>query len=91
MAKTNHPSTPLRAQKFSFTLLKRILSYSKPYKNLFAAAIVITLTLSSLSIVRPLLIKQTLNTIAIVDSNEKGFLSSPDKIDFINHIIDINK
>ena len=86
MAKTNHPSTPLRAQKFSFTLLKRILSYSKPYKNLFAAAIIITLTLSSLSIVRPLLIKQTLNTIAIVDSNEKGFLSSPDKIDFINQM-----
>jgi ATP-binding cassette subfamily B multidrug efflux pump len=72
--------------KFSFTLLKRILSYSKPYKNLFAAAIIITLTLSSLSIVRPLLIKQTLNTIAIVDSNKKGFLSSPDKIDFINHM-----
>ena len=72
--------------KFSFTLLKRILSYSKPYKNLFAAAIIITLSLSSLSIVRPLLIKKTLNTIAIVDSNEKGFLSSPDKIDFINHM-----
>ena len=70
--------------KFSFELLKRILSYSKPYKKLFVTAIIITLTLSSLSIVRPLLIKKTLNTVAIVDATKEGFLSTPDKIDFIN-------
>jgi ATP-binding cassette subfamily B multidrug efflux pump len=72
--------------KFSFTLLKRILSYSKPYKKLFIAAILITLTLSSLSIVRPLLIKKTLNTIAIQDAGNENFLSTVGKLDFMNQM-----
>lgn len=69
---------------FNIQLLKRILSYSKPYKKLFIAAILITLTLSSLSIVRPLLIKKTLNTIAIEDINDEGFLGYADKLSFVN-------
>ncbi|MES2515011.1 MAG: ABC transporter ATP-binding protein [Bacteroidota bacterium] len=72
--------------KFSFSLLKRILSYSKPYKKLFVAAVLITLTLSSLSIVRPLLIKKTLNTIAIEDAGNENFLSTVGKLDFMNHM-----
>ncbi len=75
---------PKKNKTFSIQLLKRILSYSKPYKKLFAAAIVLTLTLSFLTIVRPLLIKRTLNTIAIENVNAPGFLSSADKLSFIN-------
>src|SRR6478735_1060304 len=69
---------------FSIQLVKRILSYSKPYKKLFMAAIFLTLTLSSLTIVRPLLIRETLNAIAIEDANDPGFLSPADKLSFIN-------
>ncbi len=70
--------------KFSFALLKRILSYSNPYKKLFYLAIVLTLTLSSLAIVRPLLINQTLNAIGVVDPTDKDYMSSADKLHFVN-------
>lgn len=77
-------SEPKKNKAFSIQLIKRILSYSKPYKKLFAAAVVLTLTLSSLTIVRPLLIQKTLNTIAIEDVKDAGFLSTPDKLSFVN-------
>ena len=78
MAKTD-PKT-----KFSFSLLKRILSYSKPYKKLFFLAITLTLTLASLAIVRPLLINQMLNCIGAVKPTDAGFLPPLEKISFIN-------
>ncbi len=79
-------NTTTATSKFSFALLKRILSYSKPYKKLFVLTIVITLTLSSLAIVRPLLINKTLNTIGIDNPNDVGFLNATDKVGFINHM-----
>jgi ATP-binding cassette subfamily B protein len=42
-------------------LIRRILSYTKPYKGLFYPAIFITLTLSGAAIIRPLLIDHALN------------------------------
>lgn len=42
-------------------LIKRILSYTSPYKKLFIGSLVLTLLLSSLAIVRPLLISKALN------------------------------
>ena len=42
-------------------LLKRILSYTKPYNKLFYGAVCFTLMLSGLAIVRPLLISEALN------------------------------
>lgn len=42
-------------------LIKRILSYTKPYKKLFFGSVLITLLLSVLTIVRPLLISKALN------------------------------
>lgn len=79
-------SDPKNTSKFSFGLLKRILSYSKPYKTLFALAVVLTLTLSSLAIVRPLLINQTLNVIGIEDVSTEGYLFPSDKLVFINRM-----
>src|SRR5688572_28946823 len=79
-------SDPKNTSKFSFGLLKRILSYSKPYKTLFALAVVLTLTLSSLAIVRPLLINQTLNVIGIEDASAEGYLFPSDKLEFINRM-----
>ncbi|HEU4719067.1 MAG TPA: ABC transporter ATP-binding protein, partial [Bacteroidia bacterium] len=45
-----------------FKLLKRILGYTKPYRGLFSAAITLTITLSFLSIVRPMLVRYTMNS-----------------------------
>ena len=70
----------------NFTLIKRILSYSKPYKKLFILALLLTLTLATLSIVRPLLIKDALNCIGIENPTDKGYLSKTDKLAFMNHM-----
>lgn len=46
-------------------LIKRILSYTRAYKKLFYAAVLMTLSLSALAIVRPLLISTALNDFVI--------------------------
>ncbi len=73
-----------KKNKFSFKLLRRILSYSKPYKKLFYLAVTLTLLLSSLAIVRPLLINQMLNCIGAVNEFDEAYLPPLDKISFIN-------
>lgn len=70
--------------KFSFTLLKRILSYSKPYKALFFFAISLTLLLL-LVIVRPL-INKMLNCIGAVNVTDAGYLPDGEKISYINYM-----
>lgn len=80
MAKTEQKN------KFSFKLLKRILSYSKPYKKLFFLAITLTLLLSSLAIVRPLIINQMLNCVGMVNPTEEGFLTDIEKMTYINYM-----
>ncbi len=80
MAKTEQKN------KFSFKLLKRILSYSKPYKKLFFLAITLTLLLSSLTIVRPLIINQMLNCVGMVNPTEEGFLTDSEKMTYINYM-----
>jgi ABC-type multidrug transport system fused ATPase/permease subunit len=70
--------------KFSFTLLKRILTYSKPYKKLFFLAVTLTLLLASLAIVRPLLINEMLNGIGAVNPLDDGYMNPNDKISFLN-------
>lgn len=72
--------------KFSLGLLKRILSYSKPYWKLFGLAVVLTLTLSSLAIVRPLLINKTLNVVGNEVVGSGGYLNSQEKLSFINQM-----
>lgn len=42
-------------------LIRRIFSYTKPYRGKFYAALVITLTLSALSIARPIIIQQVID------------------------------
>lgn len=46
---------------FDVKLLGRILKYVRPYRGLFITAIVLTITLSFLSVVRPMLIRYTVN------------------------------
>lgn len=53
-------------------MLGRILAYTKPYKRLFAASVLITLTLAGLSIVRPLLISKALNDFVAGQKNMGG-------------------
>ena len=53
-------------------LLKRILTYTRPYKGLFYSAVFITLLLSALAIVRPLLISKALNDFVIGSGNMQG-------------------
>ncbi len=50
-----------KKNKLNPQLLKRILSYTKPYKKYFFASLFLTLTLSGFAIVRPLLISKALN------------------------------
>lgn len=45
-------------------MLRRILGYTRPYRSLFVLAIVLTVTLSFMSIVRPMLIRYTVNHFA---------------------------
>jgi len=49
-----------KENKLNFTLIKRILSYSKPYKFRFGLSIFFTLSLSALAIIRPLLVSNAL-------------------------------
>jgi ATP-binding cassette subfamily B protein len=56
----------------NFNLIQRILSYTKPYKNLFFIAIAITLVLSAVAIVRPLLISYTLNAYVAKQKSVQG-------------------
>jgi ATP-binding cassette, subfamily B, multidrug efflux pump len=56
-------------------LIKRILSYTKPYRKLFYGAVVITLMLSALAIVRPLLISRALNNFVIEHKSIEGLNS----------------
>ncbi|HXB41720.1 MAG TPA: ABC transporter ATP-binding protein [Bacteroidia bacterium] len=46
---------------FDWDILKRIFSFSKPYRKLFYTALFITILLAALSIARPLLIKKILD------------------------------
>jgi len=70
----------------NFVLIKRILSYSKPYKKLFILALLLTMTLAVLSVVRPLLIKEALNCIGIEDPTDKGYLPKGDRFAFMNRM-----
>ncbi|MBS1638293.1 MAG: ABC transporter ATP-binding protein [Bacteroidetes bacterium] len=44
-------------------MLKRIMSYTRPYRKLFTATVVLTFLLSAIAILRPLIIKYTLNEV----------------------------
>lgn len=46
---------------FDWAIMKRIFTYSKPYRTLFYAALALTVLLSGLAITRPLLIKKILD------------------------------
>ncbi len=56
----------------NINLIRRILSYTKPYKLLFYAAVSITLLLSAVAIVRPILISYTLNEFVTKQQNANG-------------------
>lgn len=62
--------------KLNPALLKRILSYTKPYKKYFFTALFLTITLSVFAIVRPLLINRALN----------NFSNSSDSVSTLNTI-----
>lgn len=51
-----------KKNKLNTGLIRRILSYTRPYRKYFFAALAITLTLSGFAIVRPLLINKALNS-----------------------------
>jgi ATP-binding cassette subfamily B protein len=62
-------SNEKKGNKLNLKLIKRILSYSKPYKLQFGLSVFFTLSLSVLAIVRPLLISNTLNDHVANDKN----------------------
>jgi ATP-binding cassette subfamily B protein len=58
-------------------LLRRILGYTRPYRGLFILSIVMTITLSFLSVVQPMLIRHAVNNYVVPGSDvqEAGLLS----------------
>ena len=56
----------------NLSLIKRILSYTAPYKALFYGAVLITLLLSALAVVRPLLISTALNDYVVKERSLPG-------------------
>jgi ATP-binding cassette subfamily B protein len=58
-------NSPKKNKGLNIGLIKRILSYSRQYKKLFYGSIFITLSLSCLAIVRPILISHALNNFVI--------------------------
>ena len=73
-------------KKLNIGLLKRILSYSKPYNKIFYSAILITITLSALAIVRPLLINKMLNVVGANTQSDQNFLQDIEKTNYINQM-----
>jgi ATP-binding cassette subfamily B multidrug efflux pump len=65
-----------KKNKLNVSLLKRILSYTRPYRRFFFTALALTLMLSGFAIVRPLLINEALN----------NFVDDPSKISSLNTI-----
>lgn len=61
--------------KLNLGLLKRILSYTKPYKRFFFTSLTLTLVLSGFAIVRPLLINRALNNF-VDDSSDISALNT---------------
>lgn len=59
-------------KKLKFSLIWRILSYTKPYKTYFFSALLITIVLSGFSIVRPLLISRALNNFVVGSTDMSG-------------------
>ncbi len=61
---------------FDGKLLRRILGYTRPYRGIFILAIILTITLSFLSVIRPLLIRHAVNDFVVVptDSSHADFL-----------------
>lgn len=69
-------SSEIKNKGLNFDLVKRILAYTAPYKKLFYGSVLMTLLLSALAIVRPLLISTALNDFVIKER-------SIDKLNFI--------
>ncbi len=58
-----------KGNAFDWSLLKRVLGYTTPYRGLFSLAIVMTVTLSFLSVVRPMLIRHTVNNFIVTPAD----------------------
>lgn len=68
---SDQPHKPLRGG-----LIRRILGYTRPYRGWFATAVLLTLALSALAIVRPLLISDALNDAVVA----RGSLTALNRI-----------
>lgn len=69
-------TNPVKNKGLNFNLIKRILSYSRQYKKLFYGSIVLTLLLSNMAILRPILISHTLN----------NYISAKESLNNLNNI-----
>lgn len=63
---------PQTNKGLNISLLKRILSYTRPYKKYFFGALVLTLLLSGFAIIRPLLINKALNDYVVNQQDVKS-------------------
>lgn len=61
-------------QKFSFALLRRVLSYSKPYRGLFALAAFVSIVFAFVSPIRPFITQYTLDQFVVTATPNKEML-----------------
>lgn len=59
-----------QGKAFDSKLLKRVLTYSRPYRGLFIAAIALTILMAFLVVVRPLMIRYTVDTFIITPTDD---------------------
>lgn len=59
-----------KQQKFSFALLKRVLSYSQPYKGMFAVAAIVAIVFAFVSPIRAMLTQYTLDHYIVKPNKE---------------------
>ncbi len=63
-------SSSVSGKAFDLKLLRRILTYVKPYKGLFYTAILLTVVLSALSTARPILIQYVIDNFVITPNGD---------------------
>jgi len=65
-------SKSVSGKAFDLGLLKRVFRYVKPYRKLFAFAVVLTISLSAIAILRPLLIRYMTNTYVVTEPKDEA-------------------
>lgn len=80
-------SKNVSGKTFDFSLLKRVFTYVKPYRGMFAVAVACTILLSAMSISRPLLTRYIVNHFVHPAKDSAEAMSLNDSITFFSILL----